>query len=374
MDNRSCLACGAAAGAIFALACAILTSAGPLDPPAGAVSPTHKTLTEIEPRTAINATDTAGDADSVFKITQPGSYYLTGNLTGVSGKHGIEVAAGDVFIDLCGFRMVGNASSTSLNGIHAISQVRNVSVRNGTVTGWGGIGVNLASGASVSDDNGLVENMHASSNGDQGIRVGGNSVVVNCTAAQNGSDGFSAGYSSLIERCHSANNGGDGFSAGSDSTILDCVSTRNDGYGFDVSTGCIVDRCNAVGQTLSGFRSFGSTPGTKFNNCRASLNLNDGFIFSSSVATGCIAYSNTEAGFRVTAAGSRVDECTAGANGTGFASSVANSIYTRNTARGNTTNYDIVAGNSVAPLVNVTGSNNWGAIPNADSPWANFGY
>lgn len=372
MDTRLCIACCAASAAILAFTGTVITHAGPLDPPSGAVSSTHKTLTEIEPRTAINATNTPGDADALFKITQPGSYYLTGNITGVNAKHGIEVAAGDVFIDLCGFRMVG--SSSSLDGIHTNAQIRNVTVRNGTVTDWAGTGVNLASTTSVTDDNGLVENIHATSNDNQGIRVGGNSVVVNCTAGHNSLEGFSVGYSALVERCHSTSNGGDGFSAGSDSTFLDCVSIHNNAYGFDVSTGCVVDRCNAVGQTLAGFRSLGNTPGTKFNNCRASLNEGDGFIFSSSVATGCIAYSNTGAGFRVTASGSRVDECTATANGTGFTSATTNSIYTRNTARGNTTNYDIVAGNSVAPLVNVTGSNNWGAIPNADNPWANFGY
>jgi len=66
--------------------------AGPLDPPAGPVTSTYKTLTEVEPRTAINTTNTPGDADSLFKITQPGSYYLTGNITGVAAKHGIEIA------------------------------------------------------------------------------------------------------------------------------------------------------------------------------------------------------------------------------------------------------------------------------------------
>jgi len=61
-------------------------SAGDLNPPPGPVAPTMKSLSEVEPRIAINATNTPGDADSLFKITQPGSYYLTGNITGVAGK------------------------------------------------------------------------------------------------------------------------------------------------------------------------------------------------------------------------------------------------------------------------------------------------
>ncbi|HZJ13677.1 MAG TPA: hypothetical protein VFD27_01440, partial [Chthoniobacteraceae bacterium] len=72
---------------------------GPLTPP-GAPAPTMKTLDQIEPRTAINSTNTPGDDDSLFKITQPGSYYLPGNITGVATKHGIEITASDVTLDL----------------------------------------------------------------------------------------------------------------------------------------------------------------------------------------------------------------------------------------------------------------------------------
>ena len=62
-------------------------SAGDLNPPAGPVTPTMKPLDEVEPRTAVNATNTPGDTDSSFRISQSGSYYLTANLTGESGKH-----------------------------------------------------------------------------------------------------------------------------------------------------------------------------------------------------------------------------------------------------------------------------------------------
>ena len=55
-----------------------------------------------EPRIAINTASTPGDADSVFRITQPGSYYLTGNTSGVAAKHGIEIDASDVTLDLMG--------------------------------------------------------------------------------------------------------------------------------------------------------------------------------------------------------------------------------------------------------------------------------
>src|SRR5690606_18106937 len=81
--------------------------AGPLNPPAGPVAPTHKTLTEVEPRTPINAANTPGDADSVYRIFQPGSYYLTGNIVGQAGKRGIEIASSNVTLDLNGFALQG---------------------------------------------------------------------------------------------------------------------------------------------------------------------------------------------------------------------------------------------------------------------------
>jgi hypothetical protein len=89
--------------------------AGPLVPPLGPVAPTGKTLAEVEPRIAINLANTPGDADSLFKITQPGSYYLTGNITGVTARHGIEIVASNVTLDLRGFEVRGVAGS--LNGI-----------------------------------------------------------------------------------------------------------------------------------------------------------------------------------------------------------------------------------------------------------------
>lgn len=72
--------------AVFAALCAAPVLAGPIVPPAGPVSSSYKTLTQIEPRTIINAANTPGDADSTFRIAQSGSYYLTGNVTGAAAR------------------------------------------------------------------------------------------------------------------------------------------------------------------------------------------------------------------------------------------------------------------------------------------------
>ena len=65
---------------------------GSLTPP-GAPAPAMKMLDQIEARTPINATATPGDASNQFIISAGGSYYLTANITGVSGKNGMSINA-----------------------------------------------------------------------------------------------------------------------------------------------------------------------------------------------------------------------------------------------------------------------------------------
>jgi len=121
-----------AAAAVIAAAGVLI--AGPLTPPAGPIAPTNKTLQEVEPRIAINATNTPGDADSLFKITQPGSYYLTGNITGVVGKHGIEIVDSGVTLDLMGFDLSGIPAMGAFDGVSVTNfSLTNITIRNGSV-------------------------------------------------------------------------------------------------------------------------------------------------------------------------------------------------------------------------------------------------
>jgi len=76
-----------------------------------------KTISEVEPRTLIYATNIPGDADSVFEIIQAGSYYLFG----VAFDHGIEIDADRVTIDLKGLAIIGDQSSLSASTIRRSS-------------------------------------------------------------------------------------------------------------------------------------------------------------------------------------------------------------------------------------------------------------
>lgn len=112
--------------------------AGPMTPPPGVPSATMKTLAEVEPRVAINATNTPGDADSVYRITQPGSYYLTSDLFGAAGKMTLQIESDNVTVDLGGFALRGVGTGDRGIGGHGnddLPRNRNITISNGTIDG-----------------------------------------------------------------------------------------------------------------------------------------------------------------------------------------------------------------------------------------------
>ncbi|MFO0834604.1 MAG: right-handed parallel beta-helix repeat-containing protein [Phycisphaerales bacterium] len=335
---------------------AVLLVAGPLNPPAGAVSSTYKTLTEVEPRIAISSTNTPGDTDSVFKITQPGSYYLTGNITGVSGKYGIEIAASGVTIDLSGFALTGVAGS--LDGIGSSTSIQNIVILNGSASNWGDKGIDLSAAGAI---NIRVEGVASTSNTGDGIAIGGRCLVKNCVLYLNGGNGLLVGTEAVIEDCLARSNTLDGIVlsavgvisrctirsnigngirsvANGYMSISDCVVVENSLDGIKVNAGALVTRnnCafNGLGGTGTGIHVLGS-------DCRIEANM-------------CL---NSDVGIQV--------------DGTG-------NIIVKNTCSGNTTNWSVVGGNVIL-VVNATtagavSGNSGGTAPGSTDPNANFSY
>lgn len=359
--RRRSLVYGVPIVGIAILASAVRVRAGDLNPPVGPIAPTHKTLTEVEPRIAVNAVNTPGNAISLYRISVSGSYYLTGNITGVSGKHGIFIDAHDVTLDLNGFALIG--VTDSLDGIIVPGARNNVVIRNGLIRLWGESGIE--SKANI----GRIERITSSQNGAWGIDNGMaetlSAHVVSCETYGNGglvsgSGGIRAWASAHIVNCVTVGNIGDGINAGSASTVSGCTS------GFNNGDGIVVEDASAV------------------FNCLSSYNLGDGIqalrkcrIFNNSCSVNTI---GGGAGIHLIEDSTHVEGNVCINNAKGIDVDSAGNIIIRNTCTSNGTNWDIVAGNAVAPIVQastngaaIIGSNYAGGLGSTD-PNANFTY
>ena len=162
----------------------------------------------------VTPADTAG-----FPVTlsQPGSYRLTGNLN-VDQETAIVVSSDNVSIDLNGFSIIGTTvcsgtnsevSCTPTSFTQGISSNHdNIIVRNGSIIGMGDSGVSLWG------QNTLVENIHATSNGGDGIFAGWTCVVSRSTARINGGDGIETSDNCTIDKNAATNNDGTGRCCG----------------------------------------------------------------------------------------------------------------------------------------------------------------
>jgi hypothetical protein len=188
-----------------------------------------------------------GCAHSGFPITicQSGSYKLSGNLTVADANTtAISITADNVTLDLNGFSILGptvcvgrpvtSCSPTgSGNGVAGVIQ-RGITVVNGSVRGMGGEGINIGDASSV-------KNVHAASNGDNGISVSGGTVSGN-TATGNGLNGIIAvgavsgnyavgnGAAGILVFCPSSAVGNTAFSNGTSNLVpsgVGCALANN---------------------------------------------------------------------------------------------------------------------------------------------------
>ena len=292
---------------------------GALTPP-GPPAPTMKTLAQIEPRTPISSLP--------YTISQPGSYYLTTNLTGASGSTGIVVAADSVVIDLNGFTLAG---SGGFSGVGISGGGAGLTVRNGTVRNWGGGGIDVSAAYE-----GRFEKLRVSNGiGAIGLRVGNLCLVRDCTARQN-SVGIIVGRRSTVSDCVAESNnngnivaadgctvkdckvngGSQGILAGNDATLERCTAYNVLGNGITAGTGSVVTVCIA---NLNGFGSpthgIVVGPRSRVADCVASANQGYGILAGEAcILRSCVTEANTTGGIN---AGKRatVSRCSAQSNG-----------------------------------------------------------
>lgn len=323
-----------------------------------------------------------------YTITTPGAYYLAGDLTGVSGSNGISVHADDVLVDLNGHVLAGVPGAIA--GVDSASQ-KNVTVRGGTVTGWGTAGLllgqnSVAQGVSsranlngitldfgmvvdcistddsstgVSVSRGRVMNTSVQSSGGAGISIG-NGVVKDCTVRFAGEDGIrSTSGTSLVKDCDVYNCLESGIYL-QQGIAVNCVAQDNGDYGFYLVAAQAVG-CQAYSNSPSGYFLNGAKV---VDSASVAYGLGDGFTvaFDSEVRN-CWGHAAGQSVFDVTGSRNRIEGNTAKAGATGFDIGGTDNLVIRNWAGSVTTGYSIGAGNYDAavltPSSGFSSSNAW---------------
>jgi len=293
---------------------------------------------------------------SEFRITLPGSYYLTGNKT-VTNGFGIRVSAANVTVDLMGFTIQGAAASTS-HGIQVDTGY--VTIKNGHIRGFGGSGV-FSFGIYTS-----VINVEADMNEGTGINLSNSSgsIIDNCLSHMNNGSGFGSGENSVIKNSAAIDNKGEyGIYALSDSAVLNNKVMGNSKWGiYSFNSMLLVN--NAVNNNnttnTAGYGGVHSGKNSKVKNSLVNRNLGNGItVGEGNLITGNTVNENSLNGIQ-TGIDSKVQDNIINKNGNHGIIANEGNFITGNVANDNAVNGIEARDHSIliANLVNMNGY--WG--------------
>lgn len=228
------------AAALLFTAALHLHAQGSLTPPAGAPAPVMKSLDQVEARIPLVAGQpgVSVGASGAITISQPGSYYLTTNLTITAANvHGIDVGNQTATIDLNGFTITmtntANSGAVAAVYINGTTTGQQVFVRNGHITG-GGTNLTCIHGVY---QNGSVARTSVENVNCYRVKTGiylttlnlsgeGLCVVRNCSTDTTGA-GIATGASGIQAQL-----------------VIGCTVQRAGGYGIiaRLATDCVVDQ------------------------------------------------------------------------------------------------------------------------------------
>ncbi len=185
--------------AAIVYSCCTAVMAGSLTPPVGPPTSTMRTLDEVETAIIIKRLP--------FTISAPGTYKVVGNLSTTTS--GITIEASDVTLDLNGSSISGIAGG-AVAGIVVAATSKNVTIKNGSCTGFNQAGIR-----SRCPSNLQLENLLISKCGESGIDMLGGTLS-RCIVSGSSGTGIVASSSSASPfRCISSvcrDNGSDGLS------------------------------------------------------------------------------------------------------------------------------------------------------------------
>lgn len=206
---------------VVALGIVVWVNAGDLNPPPGEIKPTNRV--QINQQTI---------KEFPYVISEPGSYVLTSNITGVAAQHGIEISANNVTLDLNGFQLSG--APGGLDGIHFIGgNVASVAVVNGSIVHWSGNGIN-----GPNTRNARLHGLLVGACGAAGIVIGEGASVTDCVFRAN-EIGLRADGSTVMG-CTATNNTGDGIDA-TNSLIQSNTAVNNGGLNINATSSTVIE-------------------------------------------------------------------------------------------------------------------------------------
>jgi len=282
-------------------------------------------------------------------INDPGTYCVVGDLTATPGMNGIIVAADDVTIDLNGYTLTGDPSTT---GIVSIGPT-DITAKNGRLTGWGtsvslstrrnsiadlvceGGGIVMGFGSRV--ERCVVEDAVNS----RAIKLGPQSVAQDCSTRRSSAIGFETDSRTRLERCTSSFDtdcgfdlvasvardcsvlqGKVGFAAFGNSSLVRCQAATLSEVAFETSAGTVLTDCRAEDTEAGpGFLARDSF----LERCTSTRNTRGFQLAGDTTAVHCTAFDNAGSGFTTTdeePTGFRLEACTARGNG-------ASGVYAR---------------------------------------------
>lgn len=211
-----------------------------------------------------------GGTSFPIHITQPGHYKLAANLVMPNGgTHGILVQASDVTIDLNGFAIIGpnvcsfqsktcSVSSPLATGINTYPGAVNITVRNGTVRGFSGMGISAGDGL-------RVENVTVSHNAYGGISANRGALIDRVIASHNGIHYWASPVAirigdGMVTHSTAYYNLGHAFAGGA---LVGVTADSNNGAAVWAANGYVTVAqskftSNAGGHFIGGVHSFGN--------------------------------------------------------------------------------------------------------------------
>jgi len=346
--------------------------------PSGPPGPAMLTLSQVEPRTPVDAIHTPASSSAEFAISNSGSYYLTTNIVVTSGGvSAVYIATNNVTLDLNGFSLL-SPSSVGAYGVYIQSGCTNICVHDGLISGWAQYGI-FSGGANV-----VLDRLTVS--GDAGginLSGAGRCIVRNSIINGNVGSGINCSENNVTfeDLMISSNDPGFNITGVASGVIKDCTVNENVSEGIDcVSATNItiqnltISHNNGYGMSLSGFQN------SSVSDCKVNGNANNTGIYLS--GSSCFIIGNSFSGNGISIYvqgannqidGNRVNGSNPSAVGIWInnAPGVTNNMVMRNFVTGYGANdYSLGTGQIAGPIITNAVS---GIITNSN-PWANFSF